>query len=165
MDLTVVVDATSVVGFAGACERAPALVGDEMRRAMAESVADVEGLAKVIVVAEAFDTGALAGSLTPDVQPIVGGVRGLVGTGLDYAEEVHDGREPGGPMPPEGELLPWMRRKGIPAEAEFFIRRKIARHGTKGVFFLRRALAEAEPRFRQRFDEVPGRVAARMGLR
>lgn len=45
------------------------------------------------------------------------------------------GRRPGSRMPPPGVLLGWMARHGIPEEAEFPIRRKIARDGMNGQPF------------------------------
>lgn len=53
----------------------------------------------------------------------------------DYAIYVERGRGPG-KMPPQGVLLPWMKLHGINDAAEFPIRRKIAKQGTKPHPFL-----------------------------
>lgn len=52
------------------------------------------------------------------------------------------GRTPGKRMPPKGALLGWMSRHGIPAEREFFVRRKIGRDGIPAKAPFRRAFAK-----------------------
>lgn len=53
----------------------------------------------------------------------------------DYAIYVEKGRGPG-KMPPQGVLVPWLKLHGIDEAAEFPIRRKIAKQGTKPHPFL-----------------------------
>ena len=97
-----------------------------------------------LMLATPVDTGQLRRSwaVLParwDTSPI----GGTVGTNKTYAREVNDGREPG-EWPPEGSLLPWMRRHGIPAEREYFIRRKIFRKGTMAHRMVERAVAKMQ---------------------
>lgn len=63
-----------------------------------------------------------------------------VGSRLRYAAAVHNGRAPGKAWPPPGALLGWLRRHGIPPQAEFAIRRKIGLEGTDPHPFLTTAL-------------------------
>lgn len=48
-----------------------------------------------------------------------------------YDVVIEGGRRRGATMPPQGVLLPWMGRHGIPEEAEYPIRKKIGREGLK----------------------------------
>jgi hypothetical protein len=79
------------------------------------------------------DTGAFRRSISKVTQARGAAVVGRVfSTAPDALERVIEfGRRPGQPMPPAGALLPWMGRHGIPAAAEFLVRRKIARDGTR----------------------------------
>lgn len=52
-----------------------------------------------------------------------------------YDAVIEFGRTPGSRMPPDGALLPWMSRHGIPAEKEYIIRRGIGLHGLRGQPF------------------------------
>jgi len=56
-------------------------------------------------------------------------------SGADHAGYVDAGRRPGS-MPPKGVLLAWMKLKGIPAKAEFPIRRSIFLFGIKPTPFI-----------------------------
>lgn len=105
------------------------------------------------------DTGALAASITYDVWGTTatspwgtteGDMWGRVYSGKSYAAAVEFGRAPGGPMPPEGELLRWMARKGIPESAEYAIRRKIAVQGIEPAPYLRPALTANQEYFHER---------------
>lgn len=58
------------------------------------------------------------------------------------AAVIEFGRTPGRKMPPRGALLGWMRRHGIPDDAEFLVRRKIARDGIPGKFPFRKAFVK-----------------------
>lgn len=53
----------------------------------------------------------------------------------DYAIYVEKGRGPG-KMPPQGVLVPWLKLHGIDEAAEFPIRKKISKQGTKPHPFL-----------------------------
>lgn len=53
-----------------------------------------------------------------------------------YDIVVDRGRAPGRPWPPKGVMLPWMGRHGIPARAEYPIRRKIGEEGTKAAPYI-----------------------------
>lgn len=75
---------------------------------------------------------------------------GYGGAAAQYAIVVHEGRRPGGKMPPSDALEPWVRKKlGVPADevasVSFAVARKIARVGTKPTKFLERPFREAIP--------------------
>lgn len=74
-----------------------------------------------------------------------GNLSAWIGSRLRYAAAVHDGRKAGKAWPPQGVLLGWMRRHGIPKEAEYVIRRKIGLQGIPGVPFLTTALRQVFP--------------------
>lgn len=106
------------------------------------------------------DTGQLRQSWT--VLRADGGVRpvtGTVGTNKTYALAVDQGREPG-TWPPEGELLPWMRRHGIPEDREYLIRRKIFRVGTVAHRMSEQAVARMEAALPGECDRAAREMAA-----
>lgn len=83
------------------------------------------------------DTMALRDSIRKDRARWIGD-RAVGGWGTDspYGETSEKGRRPGRPMPPKGVLLGWMGRKGIPASAEFVVRRAIGRKGIAAQPFM-----------------------------
>ena len=154
------IEAPVALPLAAAMRRAQPIVREELSRAVAVGVYGTVGEAQKLV---RVDTGTLRRSIVGDVRPFVGGVQGLVGSNQPHARGNEEGVPPGRWIP-EGELLPWLRRKGIPADAEYPIRLKIFRRGIKAQPYLRPALARIAPRFRAEVAAVPGRVAARLGL-
>lgn len=83
------------------------------------------------------DTGALARSISHDVQPLMARVY----SGLSYAVPVEFGRGAGKRMPPPQALVGWIRRHNLNV-SPFVLARAIARRGIRGRFFFRKA-AEA----------------------
>lgn len=149
-------------GYVARMRSATLVMRREMTNAMRRAVLTGEGRSKRIVAAERRDTSHLLRGITSDVTQISSGVRGVWGTTVPYGRVIHDGRRPGAAMPPQGALVGWMRRHGIPASAEFVVRRAIARRGIKAVPFLRRALQEVRPQIRREFEQVPKRVIAHL---
>lgn len=85
---------------------------------------------------------------------------GYGGAAKDYAIVVHEGRRPGGKMPPPKALEPWVRKKmGVPAEevpsVSFAVAKNIAKHGTEPTKFLERP-------FRAAIPGMAGRMAKRI---
>ncbi len=154
------IDAGDIERFAARTAKADRIVRDEMVAGMKRSTLHVEGRAKRHVP---VDTGHLRRSLTSQVKPFSGGVRGLVGTNVPYAQAVEKGRRAGAPMPPRGALLGWIRRHGGNVDAEFVIRRAISRRGIKSRPYLSRALKEMRPTIRVEFRRVAKRIAQRVG--
>lgn len=141
-------------------QAASRLVTTELVTSMRRVTFRVEGKAKQRV---RRDTSTLARSLTSEVRGGTSEVRGLVGSNLPYAKVVEEGRRAGAPMPPQGALLGWMRRKGIDAEAEFVVRRGIARRGIPARPYLRPAFRETIPEANREFAQIPRRVLAQLG--
>ena len=87
------------------------------------------------------DTAGLARSIESEAK----GLNGRVFSLAAHALPVEFGRRAGARMPPTsrdgrpGPLVGWLRRHGIPIEAEFVVARAIARRGIKGRFFMRKA--------------------------
>jgi phage gpG-like protein len=118
----IVIDASEFAAMGARFRNAAPIVEREMKTAMVRSTAQIQHDAQVLVK---VDTGTLRRSITTNVTPFLG----RVGSNQPHAPVVEFGRKPGGKMPPPGVLDGWMARHGIPASAEFLIRRKIARKG------------------------------------
>ncbi len=154
------IDAGDIERFAARTAKADRIVRDEMVRGMKRATLHVEGRAKRHVP---VDTGHLRRSLTSQVKPFSGGVRGVVGTNVPYAKAVEQGRRPGAEQPPTGpDLAGWARRHGM-AGLEYVIARSIAWRGTKARPYLSRALKELRPQIRVEFRQVAKRIAQRVG--
>ncbi|WP_018130711.1 HK97-gp10 family putative phage morphogenesis protein [Effusibacillus pohliae] len=108
------------------------------------------------------DTGRLRGSI--QMRPYRGGLEAAVGTNVEYAPYIEFGTGKGvnvpqqyadfaaqfkghGGFPPPGVLLDWMKRHGIPAEAELAIRRKLFYQGIQARPFLFNSFEEEKPAY------------------
>lgn len=81
----------------------------------------------------------------------VSGLEATVSSPLVHVAVMDQGRRAGAPMPPAGALLAWMRRHGFPEEAEYVLRRSIARRGIAGRFFFEKARGKVN-------DSIPAAV-------
>lgn len=93
-------------------------------------------------------------------------VTGHVFNPLGYAPAVERGARPH--FPPPGALELWVQRKlGVPANkarsVAFVVARAIARRGTAGAAMFWRGVESVEASIHARFDQVPGRIIARLG--
>ena len=104
----------------------------------------------------AVDTTRTRGSIA--VKPD-GAFRREVGPNTTYAEKIEDGQEPG-EWPPKGALVPWMRRKGIPASAEYLIRRKIGTQGIAARPFMAPAAQDTEDFIRKSVSTLVAEIEA-----
>lgn len=157
-----VVDVRALDALARSYANAEAVIAEEVERAVKRAILAVEALAKKYVPT---DTHHLQRSITSEARPLAGSLwRGVAGTNVPYAEAVERGQDPGR-WPAKGELLGWMRRKGIEASAEFAIRRAIYRRGTKAQPYLERAFAELKPQIDAELAAIPARVVQRLGAR
>lgn len=117
------------------------------------------------------DQGRLGSSIA--MRPYHGGLEVEVGTNVPYAPYIEFGTAKGvditpgyeqfaaqfkgsGKWPPPGALLEWMKRHGIPAEAEFLIRRKIGTEGIKAQPFLYNSFEEEKGPYLDELKKVLG---------
>lgn len=165
MATSIVIDMSEVRTFAAKMPQAKPLIQAEMVTTMQRSTIAVQSKARELITSQgAVDTGRLRGSITEQVLPISGGVQGIVGSNMPYAAVIEYGRRPGAAMPTAGSLLGWMSRHGIPASAEYVIRRAIGRRGQPARPYLAPALQQTTARILADFRELPARVMARLGL-
>lgn len=101
---------------------------------------------------DAIDQGLLRNSITYSVEIDGEYLTCYVGTNLDYALPVHNGRRAGARQPPSDAIQEWATRKGIitgadtPVQARskaFLIARAIGRRGIRAKPFLVEALPAA----------------------
>ncbi len=91
-------------------------------------------------------SGIMGNSFTTGAPKIRGNrVEGRINA-IGYTRFVEEGHGGGGRFPPEGPIRQWLRRvKGLKGaelkKATFLVRRKIARIGVKGKFFIKKAIA------------------------
>lgn len=149
-------DATEAMRLARGLAGGTARLQDELLTAMQRSVALLQ---KDAMTATPVATGTLRRSITTSATPVLG----EVGSAVAYARYVEEGRRAGAAMPPPGALLGWMAGKGIPAEAEFSVRRAIAARGIVGKRMFANALAKNSPAIEREFSEALRRFAAGLG--
>lgn len=108
----------------------------------------------------AKDTRRTEASIRGRVRAVAGAVVGEFGSPLPAAAAIEFGRRAGGKMPPRGALVAsgWLRRHGIPDEAEFLVRRAIARRGIRPRPFLEPALDDARRRLPGELDAAAERA-------
>lgn len=155
------VDAGELDAFAARLGTSPAVVRDEVSGMVGRLLYAGQATA---VQATPVDTGALRQSWTvlPVSQGTGGQIEGVLANSRDYAPAVNEGRRPGAPMPPPGVLLPWLKRHGIEATAEYPIRRAIARRGIPGRQMTQKAVATILQRLDGDLRTTAGSIADRI---
>lgn len=130
------------------------LIGVPLKQALQRSAITVQGDAKR---GTPVDTGRLRASITSvvDASPIPRFA--TIGTNIEYAPWVHDGRRPGR-MPPPAALATWARRHG--GQNPYVLARSIGRRGIKGKPFLRDAFALNIGRIRGYFERAGREIEA-----
>lgn len=91
------------------------------------------------------DRGTLRRSITTEIDsrsPVP--QYALVGTNVDYALFVHEGRPAKGKMPPPGPIAAWIKRKGV-NKSVWGVRLKIAEAGIDAKPFLKDGFEAARP--------------------
>lgn len=158
---TISIDASRLHALLDRFEDAEPIVQREGGNALARSAAQVEADAKRnITDVGAVDTGMLRRSIAVELRPGNSPIEASIGSNLQYAEVVEVGRGENKPPPPEGALLDWMRRKGIPPEKERIIRLRIGRFGIDGRPYLGPALTDNESTIQREFDLAADRALA-----
>lgn len=135
---------------------ASAIVQAELGTSMKRVTAQVEGTAKEI---SPVDTGTYRSAWTVTSATAA---LGVVSNNVPYAPEIEYGRGAGKPMPPEGALLGWMGRHGIPAEAEFVVRRSIGQIGIGARKIANLALARNVAGIQAEFQQAGQRIAQKV---
>lgn len=138
--------------------------GEELTRAVTTASLEGHNESKRIIQANRrIDLTQLFRSIAVDRVARLGTVvRGGWGTNAPHALVNEKGRGAGKKMPPQGVLLPWMARHGIPASAEFPVRRKIGRKGIPGIWFMRDSREKVRPIFRREVDAAERRAIRRI---
>ena len=117
--------------------QSPDLIAAPLRRGLDRAGYIVESEAKIL---SPVDRGRLRASITHEVDPSTVPMFCRVGTNVQYARAVHDGRPPGS-MPPMREIAGWAQRHGLPA---WPVAVAIARNGTPAQPYLSPALERRE---------------------
>jgi hypothetical protein len=98
---------TSIDDMINRLNRMPALMEQELRRAMTASLIAIERDARSVAPR---DTSRLAGSITYRIEGEGLQLTGHVGPSVQYGAPVEFGRRVGAAMPPVDALIPWVRR-------------------------------------------------------
>lgn len=152
---TIEVDASELIALGKRFAGAEPIIEDAFKTAMVRATAAVQHDAMVAVK---VDQGTLRRSITTDVTPFLGSV----GTNQPHGKTEEFGWPAHYRWIPKGALLGWMRRKGIPAEAEFLIRRKIWEVGRKARPFLVPALERNRAGIEREFEIATDRAIKRL---
>lgn len=154
------VEIINLSAFEAAMAGGPAIVISELQTAGRVIALRGDALSKFYAPVR---TGNLRNSVYGRSSGGSGGVEAIFGASADYAIFVDKGRRPGATMPPSGVLLPFMGSVGIPANAEFPIRRAIGRKGIKARPFVTRAFNEIKGGFvYEQFGAAIGRALKRI---
>lgn len=146
---------------------------DELRRKLSERPIHHDPVAQVLLRLALnvesgarrlapVDTGRLRASISHRLDPSATPRWAVVGTNVQYARFVHEGRRPGR-MPPVRALETWARRHG--GLSPFVVARAIARRGIRPRRFLTDALEQVReqiaPALRRAAMEIERRWAGR----
>ncbi len=136
MNITIDVDAKALTA---ALERAPVKVTAGLNTWIYRTAIRTEQQAKFQVPPN-VDTGIMRSS----IHTRIGNLKAVVTPTTKYARFVHEGRKPGGKMPPykTGSLNRWATKRGM---NPFLVARSIARKGTKPNKFMDKAYKIVKP--------------------
>lgn len=152
-DLTITV--ANLEPLVGRLNGSAALLEAELLTAMQRVTLQVQHDAMAV---SPVDTGTLRRAWAVKATPL----EGVVSNNVPYAPTMEYGRRPGAALPPDGALLGWLGRHGIPAEAEFVVRRAIARRGIAGKHMAQQALDKNRAGIMQEFQQAAQRFAAKV---
>jgi hypothetical protein len=126
-----------------ALDKAGSYAIQELGKALIKTALVIEGKAKVEAPINFGPLRASIHSEGPKEYP--GNVEARVGTNLNYAEAVEKGSRPH--TPPIGPLKLWAKRKLGNENIAYAIQKKIAKTGTKGTFFFKKAKESSQSDF------------------
>ncbi len=129
-----------------------------VRSAFSKAAVTVESRSKKLTP---VDTGRLRASLTHrlDASPLPRYAE--VGTNVDYAKYVHEGRKVGSKMPPIAALTKWAKRHNI--KSVWMLARRIKARGIKPRRFLVQALEESRSEIDSWLRQAAREVEQRWG--
>lgn len=153
--MDVSIDLPSLDAFAGRMAGAKAVVEAELGAGMQRITKQGQAWA---MEATPVHTGTLRRGWTAEATAL----GGTVGNNVPYARPVNDGRSAGAPMPPTGSLLAWMASKGIPAEAEYAVRRAIGRRGIPPKRMKEQTVERLRPAAEAEGRAIAARIVARL---
>lgn len=163
------IDVSQMIDFGQGLMVSERVVAEETRKALERSAILVQNDAKRNLQAhKAIDTSQLINSIAREVTPTEAQIgsnkaHARLVEGADEQGNLHEwSRRPEMPMPPKGSLLGWMNRHGIPAEAEFVIRRAIARDGIPARPYLIPALESNRRNIEREFAAAADRINKRL---
>ncbi len=165
--MTIQVTIKNGVELARLFHQAPALVSEEMTRAVWESSLLLERETKENTPVGIGGGGGLRGSISArQPRPSSEGIIGKIGTPLNYAVAVELGSRPH--MPPVQPLIDWARHKlglggGEAKRAGFAIARKISRKGTPAAKMFEQAFEQQDSAVQRIFERALHRIQAHMG--
>jgi hypothetical protein len=137
MNLTIDIDAKALIA---ALEKAPVKINAGLNDWISKSAFRTTREAKLQVPPN-IDTGRLQNS----IHTTIGNLKAVVKPTASYALYIHEGRKPGGKLPPyqEGtQLNRWATKKGM---NPYLVARSIARNGTKPNRFMDKAFTSVKP--------------------
>lgn len=132
------------------------VVSKELRRAFTLSSLRVRDRAQRYAP---VDQGHLRRSIANRVDPSLYPSYAEVGTNLEYAKAVHEGRPPG-KMPPVKALEAWAKKRGLNAWA---VAKSIEKKGTKPNPFLANALQDSAKEITGEFEDALERMVSQWG--
>lgn len=157
------IEFTNLPEFIGAFQRGPVVVQEELFRSARTIALQGEALSKMSYTAGRW-TGNAINSIYGKAEQTGDGAAATFGASAEYAIVIDQGRRAGAKMPPKGALLAWMQAKGIPADREFLVRRKIARSGIPAKPFVTKAFDQlAAGPAEKEFGNGLTRAIARIG--
>jgi hypothetical protein len=160
LTLNITIDTQAWQQLADKFDQIDEVVEVEIRRAVRRAMSVIE--TNVVDLTPLGATKNLSQSWATEVRSIPAGVRGELGSPLNYALPVEKGRR-AGRMPPIDPIHLWVVRKGIaPPETArqvaFLIARAIGRRGTKGAKMLEKGVKKSEPMIQRIFDDVAEKI-------
>ena len=158
MTVTIAFDLSDVARLGARLDLIETEIEQEIRAVLADEMDAAEIRARANI---RIDTGENRNKTRGTVQRVPGGAIGRLGSSAKHAYVMELGRRPGGRMPPSGVLLGWMRRRGIPEDREFVIRRAIGRKGIPADHNLRDTMRRSLPQIERELTAIGPRVIRR----
>lgn len=142
--------------FERAFARAPKLAATHMNRAIERGATTIQRLARK-------ESPRFESRLASSIRPRYSNLQAVVSPNVNYAAAVHEGRDPGHPVPvqPGRGIHKWATKKGLNPYA---VAKSVERKGTEGNPFMERAFeqgrGDVESEFNVALDRIVRGIAA-----